>query len=70
MLIIIKLKYYLNLKTNLNYTEKSLIELGRAIQNNNKYLDEAQKSADGTAKSIDEFGNKIEDADKKTGRTE
>lgn len=40
----------------------SLIKFGRELEDTNKYLDEAKRSADGTASSIDEFGKTVKDA--------
>lgn len=42
----------------------SLIKFGRELEDTNKYLDEAKRSADGTASSIDEFGKTVKDAGK------
>ena len=42
----------------------SLIKFGRELEDTNKYLDEAKRSADGTASSIDEFGKAVKDAGK------
>lgn len=46
-------------KQQLNRAQAELIEMNRALQDNKKYLKEAQASADGTAKSIDGFGNSV-----------
>ena len=40
-----------------------LINLNRELEDNERYLDEARKSADGCAESIDEYGNAVRDAD-------
>lgn len=42
----------------------SLIKFGRELEDTNNYLDEAKRSADGTAASIDEFGKAVKDAGK------
>lgn len=54
----IVLKY----KKNLDYAQVALINFGRELEDTNKYLEEAEKSADGTAGSIDEFGKKVKEA--------
>lgn len=40
-----------------------LIDLNRELENNERYLDEASKSADGCAESIDGYGKAVRDAD-------
>ena len=40
-----------------------LINLNRELEDNERYLDEASKSADGCAESIDEYGKAVRDAD-------
>ena len=40
-----------------------LINLNRELEDNERYLDEASKSADGCADSIDEYGKAVRDAD-------
>lgn len=40
-----------------------LINLNRELEDNERYLDEARKSADGYAESIDEYGKAVRDAD-------
>lgn len=40
-----------------------LINLNRELEDNERYLDEARKSADGCAESIDEYGKAVRDAD-------
>ena len=39
-----------------------LINLNRELEDNERYLDEARKSADGCAESIDEYGKAVRDA--------
>lgn len=53
-------------QTNLNYANVELEELDKELKQNTAYLDEAKASTDGTAKSIDEFGNEIIKADTET----
>ena len=43
-------------KRQLNYAKTALANLNSEIQDNERYLDEAKRSADGAAKSIDEYG--------------
>lgn len=45
-----------------NYAEAALIQLDDEINRNKGYLDEAEQSADGCAKSIDEYGNSTKEA--------
>ena len=47
-------------------TQAKLNDLNREIDKNAQYLDEAKNSADGTAKSIDNYGNEVKDAGEKT----
>ncbi len=47
----------------LNRAQVELINLNEALQQNERYLDEARRSTDGTADSIDELGNEVEDTD-------
>lgn len=54
-------------RAKLNNTKAAMINLEREIQDNNRYLAEAQRSADGAAKSIDEFGKEVERADNSMG---
>lgn len=49
-------------RRQLNYAETELIKLNRELKNNERYLDEAKESADGTAHSIDEFGKEVKDS--------
>lgn len=51
---------------NLNNAETQVQKLNRELKENGTYMEEAEKSTDGTASSIDEFGKKIGDATKKT----
>ena len=50
-------------KRQLNQARIELINLNNALQDNERYLREAEQSADGTADSIDELGREIEDTD-------
>lgn len=47
----------------LNQARVQLINLNGALEENERYLREAERSADGTADSIDEFGREVEEAD-------
>jgi len=48
-----------NWQKQLNYANVELNDLSGEIDKNNKYMAEAEKSADGCAKSIDQFGREI-----------
>lgn len=48
--------------TQVNKAQAELNKLNRSLQDNEGYLDEAKKSADGTASSIDGFGKKVKAA--------
>lgn len=50
-------------RQSLNRAKAELISLDRELQDNERYLDEAAKSADGCAESIDEYGKAVKDAD-------
>lgn len=49
-------------RQSLNRAKAELINLDRELQDNKGYLDEARKSADGCAESIDEYGKAVKDA--------
>ncbi|MDO5764181.1 MAG: phage tail tape measure protein [Elusimicrobiales bacterium] len=51
-------------KNQLNNAEIQLNDLDAQIKRNNGYLDEAKRSADGCATSIDQFGDRVEGAAK------
>ena len=51
----------------LNRAKVAEIELNEALEDNTKYLKEAEDSADGCAKSIDGFGKSVKDAADETG---
>jgi uncharacterized coiled-coil DUF342 family protein len=53
-------------KQQLNYATVQLNNMDEALQENAKYIEEAQQSADGHAKSIDEFGKEVKDAGEQT----
>lgn len=55
--------------TQQHKADTEVINLNNALRDNDKYLDEAQRSADGTAKSIDEYGRKAKSAADSTGET-
>ena len=50
-------------RQSLNRAKAELADLNRELQDNERYLDEASKSADGCAESIDEYGKAVRDAD-------
>ena len=52
----------LSYQRQLNTATVELIKFDRELKNTDKYLDEAARSADGTASSIDEFGKTVKDA--------
>lgn len=47
----------------LNRAKANLIELGHELQDNEKYMDEARRSTDGCASSIDKFGREVKQAE-------
>lgn len=49
-------------RQQLNRAKKELIEMNDALDKNEQYLDEARKSADQCAESIDGFGKEVKDA--------
>lgn len=49
-------------KQSLNRAQAELIHLNDELKDNSRYLDEAKSSADGCAKSIDEYGKAVKDA--------
>lgn len=49
-------------KQSLNMAKTAVANLSRELADNEKYMDEAEKSADGCAASIDEFGNQVKEA--------
>lgn len=50
-------------RQSLNRALTELINMDRELQDNERFLDEARKSADGCAESIDEYGKAVRDAD-------
>lgn len=48
--------------TKANYAQVELNNLNGELQDNKGYLEEAKNSADGTASSLDAFGNKVQEA--------
>ena len=50
-------------RQSLNRAKAELANLNRELEDNERYLDEARKSADGCAESIDEYGKAVRDAD-------
>ena len=55
-----------NWKTSLNDAQTSLNGIQNELDRNAKLLSEAEESTDGAAKSVDEYGNEVEDAKKQT----
>ena len=55
-----------NWQISLNKAEAELTKLNGEVKTNEKYLNEAKTSTDKTAKSINEYGQKVEAAEKKT----
>lgn len=55
-------------QTSLNNAQSELVGLKNDLNQTNKYVEEAEKSFDGCATSIDEFGNEIKDAEDETSR--
>ena len=53
-------------RQQLNRAKKELIDMNDALDDNERYLDEARKSADKCASSIDGFGREVKDAGDKT----
>lgn len=50
-------------KQSLNAAKAAVANLSRELADNEKYMDEARKSTDGCAKSIDSFGKEVKDID-------
>lgn len=57
-------KRTLDLTRQLNRAKVAEIEMNEALEENAKYLKEAEESADGCAKSIDGFGKSVKEADR------
>lgn len=53
-------------KQSLNAAKAAVANLTRELEDNDKHLDEARKSADGCATSIDEFGKEVKQAEDDT----
>ena len=49
-------------KRQLNYAKTALLNLNGELQKNERYLDEAKRSADKAASSIDEYGREVKQA--------
>lgn len=60
-------KRTLDLTRQLNRAKVAEIEMNEALEENAKYLKEAEESADGCAKSIDGYGKAVKDAADETG---
>lgn len=54
-------------RQQLNRAQTDLIKMNRALEDTDRYLDEARDSSDKTAKSIDGFGKEIKDVDDPLG---
>ncbi|MBQ0112683.1 MAG: phage tail tape measure protein [Bacteroidales bacterium] len=50
----------------LTNAKTALVNMENDLENTGKYLDEAEKSTDGLAKSIDKYGNEVKKAEDKT----
>lgn len=57
-----------NWQKQLNYANVELNDLSSEVEKNNKYLGEAEESADGCAKSIDQYGKKVKNAGEESGK--
>lgn len=58
-------------RQSMNRAKTDLLKMNRELEDNSKYLDEARKSADHAADSIDEFGREVKDtADQSDGITD
>lgn len=55
-------------KRQLNYARAALADLNGEIQDNDRYLDEARRSADRCADSIDEYGREVRSAGDAAGQ--
>lgn len=53
-------------QTSLNRAETDLAKLDNELRENGKYMGEAERSSDGLAKSINEYGNRVDEAAGKT----
>lgn len=60
-------KRTLDLTRQLNRAKVAEIEMNEALEENAKYLKEAEESADGCAKSIDGYGKEVKEAADETG---
>lgn len=60
----------IQLQTSINNTTAEQVRYGRELVQTNAYLEEAQKSTDGCAKSIDQYGRDISQADENTRKLE
>lgn len=55
-----------NWQTKINDSQADLIKLNEKLETTKEYLNEAEQSTDGCAKSIDNYGQKVDDAKEKT----
>lgn len=53
-------------QTSLNKAQTELVQMDQKVRENEKHLGEAERSTDGLAKSIDEYGAEVEEAKEKT----
>jgi len=53
-------------QTSLNYANVELQDLDNELKTNDIYMKEAEKSADKTAHSIDQYGNEVKEAEQET----
>lgn len=53
-------------QTNVNNTQAQVERLDRELKQNGQYMEEASKSTDGCATSIDEYGKKVKEAGKQS----
>jgi len=56
----------IQIQTSLNNATAEQVRYGRELSQTNAYLEEAQKSTDGCAKSIDKYGRDVSKADENT----
>ena len=53
-------------QTQLNNANAEMVEFENELRDTKKYMEEAERSSDGMAHSIDEFGDSVKDAEDKT----
>jgi len=57
-----------NCEAKYNSANAELVKMDQELRQTEQYLDEAKTSSDGCARSIDEFGNEMGEAEKKTSK--